>query len=345
MVKSIDAKRLYEDLLRQINSSELLPGTMIPSENELALRYAISRPTVRKVLGTLCSSGMLEKRIGKGTFVNEIRKKDEEMPDRPFNIGIGMPGFSGVYYSDVMQSIGNMKCKQNIYLNLLDLSLVAKGVIPEHLDGVLLITDRLPERAYDEFQRRNIPVIHFNRRYDIPGVGYVAVDNAFEAERAVSYMFRAGCRRVAVIGSRRDPANYASYFRTSGWEEACRKFLDTVPRELELSAEEISRGDFFSALDAAEPDAFFFVNMSQFNRFKLEYGRHTGKSVEDTFFIIFDDMDREFPERYITANFLRMPIKTMIAESIKYLWQKKNDFSIPELRREFACELVIRREK
>lgn len=105
MKKSPDAQRLYDDLHRQVTSRELLPGTAIPSENELAERYGISRPTVRKMLGLLCDGGFLEKRIGKGTFVRMSRGNGGLVPDRPFKIGMDAGNVSGFYYSEIMHCI------------------------------------------------------------------------------------------------------------------------------------------------------------------------------------------------------------------------------------------------
>lgn len=49
--------------------SHLTPGTPLPSEPELSLHFAISRPTIRQAIANLASEGYIYKIQGKGTFV------------------------------------------------------------------------------------------------------------------------------------------------------------------------------------------------------------------------------------------------------------------------------------
>ena len=56
-------------ILNQINSHELSPGDLIPSEKELMDRFSASRITVRKAMDLLAAEGFIYKIQGKGTFV------------------------------------------------------------------------------------------------------------------------------------------------------------------------------------------------------------------------------------------------------------------------------------
>ena len=62
------------DLLRkQIESGELAPGARIPSVLSLAQEYELAAGTVRKALAQLQREGLIESRVGWGTFVTEKR--------------------------------------------------------------------------------------------------------------------------------------------------------------------------------------------------------------------------------------------------------------------------------
>ena len=62
----------FENVIRsKLDNEEWLVGAMIPSENELAKIYGISRMTVRSVLNQAVSAGMFYRVPGKGTFVAE----------------------------------------------------------------------------------------------------------------------------------------------------------------------------------------------------------------------------------------------------------------------------------
>lgn len=56
-------------ILASLQSSEWLPGSLIPSEMELAARYLVSQGTVRKAIDELAAENLLVRRQGKGTFV------------------------------------------------------------------------------------------------------------------------------------------------------------------------------------------------------------------------------------------------------------------------------------
>lgn len=61
---------IFREIREQIFHGELVPGDMLPSENELAARYGTSRVTVRKSLNMLENQRIIHSWHGKGYFVN-----------------------------------------------------------------------------------------------------------------------------------------------------------------------------------------------------------------------------------------------------------------------------------
>jgi len=61
--------RLADRLRQRILDGQWEPGHRLPSEQELATEYGVSRPTVRSAVARLVDSGMLRVRHGAGTFV------------------------------------------------------------------------------------------------------------------------------------------------------------------------------------------------------------------------------------------------------------------------------------
>ena len=64
-------RQIAEDLRRQIEDAELLPGTQLRTELELREKYNASRNTVRDAIKLLITRGLVETRPGQGTFVVE----------------------------------------------------------------------------------------------------------------------------------------------------------------------------------------------------------------------------------------------------------------------------------
>lgn len=60
-----------EMLTDQIKSGELPSGEKLPSEQELAIRFGVSRMTIRKSLDDLVDAGLIYRRHGIGTFVSK----------------------------------------------------------------------------------------------------------------------------------------------------------------------------------------------------------------------------------------------------------------------------------
>jgi GntR family transcriptional regulator len=67
--------QLEEEIKGAIQSLELVPGEMIPSEKEYTEKYGISRMTVRQAISNLVNGGYLYRQRGKGTFVAEQKSE------------------------------------------------------------------------------------------------------------------------------------------------------------------------------------------------------------------------------------------------------------------------------
>ena len=59
--------KVEEVLASEIARGELKPGDRLPSEDELLVRFGVSRITVRRAVQNLIQRGMVEIRRGRGT--------------------------------------------------------------------------------------------------------------------------------------------------------------------------------------------------------------------------------------------------------------------------------------
>lgn len=62
-------KRIQGAIRRRIDSGQLKPGNLVPSERELARMHRVSLMTARHALTELARDGIVERRHGAGTFV------------------------------------------------------------------------------------------------------------------------------------------------------------------------------------------------------------------------------------------------------------------------------------
>lgn len=63
--------QIREKLTARIENGEFKPLEQIPSENELCEEYDVSRITIRRAINEMVKIGLLIKKQGKGTFVNQ----------------------------------------------------------------------------------------------------------------------------------------------------------------------------------------------------------------------------------------------------------------------------------
>lgn len=73
-IQPVRHTRAHEEVARrlrdQIQRGALRPGDRLPPERELAKRFQVSRATIRQALSALQSIGLVESRLGAGTFAS-----------------------------------------------------------------------------------------------------------------------------------------------------------------------------------------------------------------------------------------------------------------------------------
>ena len=83
-IKQAGYQRVQKDLRKQIVNGFYSVGDILPSENELAKQYNLSRMTIRIGLRNLESEGLIYRKKGKGSFVGFKRNSIELLSVRGF---------------------------------------------------------------------------------------------------------------------------------------------------------------------------------------------------------------------------------------------------------------------
>lgn len=76
MLEPLTKTRLYEEIVKQfiekIKKGEFKPGDKIPTERVLALQLNVSRTAIREALRAMELMGVIESKMGSGTFIKEM---------------------------------------------------------------------------------------------------------------------------------------------------------------------------------------------------------------------------------------------------------------------------------
>jgi GntR family transcriptional repressor for pyruvate dehydrogenase complex len=80
MLEPIKKTRLYEKVIGQIlnmvKNGELKPGDRLPTERDLAIQLHVSRTAIREALRSMEFMGLIESKVGGGTFIKEMTMDD-----------------------------------------------------------------------------------------------------------------------------------------------------------------------------------------------------------------------------------------------------------------------------
>ncbi len=72
-IKKINVSdEVFEQMKQKLLHGEFKPGEKIPSENELAEAFGVSRMTARQTVQKLAVLGLVETRLGEGSYVKEM---------------------------------------------------------------------------------------------------------------------------------------------------------------------------------------------------------------------------------------------------------------------------------
>jgi len=69
-------EQVADEIRMNISRGLYVPGSRLPSERDLAVRFAVSRPAVREAIGALQNEGLVTTRHGSGTYVAEVINPD-----------------------------------------------------------------------------------------------------------------------------------------------------------------------------------------------------------------------------------------------------------------------------
>lgn len=233
--------QLRSVLESEITGGTYVPGKFLPSEPELARRFAISRSTVRQALFALEKDGFVERLPGKGTVVREREGTSSAAQLAVFAIVLPeiqsghypalVDAFASAaaerHYQIIVCTTGNEISRQgDIILQLLDKRVAGVALLPPTVG-------KTPEYHFRQLQNQGIPIVMLHR--PVEGVSAPLIAMPFEdvMTKAADLLLSRGHRRIAFLASHRSEA-------VTRYETALR--LSLLKAEAELPPEMVKIG-------------------------------------------------------------------------------------------------------
>jgi GntR family transcriptional regulator of arabinose operon len=206
-IKSHKYEIVLEFIKEQILNKQITQGDKILSENELALKFGLSRFTVRHAIDILTNEGLVEKHHGIGTFVKigHTGKKSSHV------VGVITTYLDDYIFPNIINGIDTV-LSQNGFTISLGITynktekelLCLKSMLQNDVDGLIIegTKSALPNvniNIINAFKKKDIPIIFINGIYSDVDCSYVVMDDEKGGMLATAHLLNNGHTKIGGI--------------------------------------------------------------------------------------------------------------------------------------------------
>lgn len=349
--------QVFSALKQEIQSGAWKAGHRLPSEAELVQRFGHSRITVGRALRDLQAEGLIDRRVGSGSFVRGGRSS------RGLSFGLLIP------------DLGDTEIFEPICKGMMESSLarehallwgsgsgegpgtskgerawhLCRDYIDRRVSGVFFAPleavpnwEELNLRIAAAFDRARIPVVLLDRplqRYpaDSP-YDLIGIDNRRAGFVITDHLLHRGCRRIAFVG----PPNAASTVdaREAGYREALyasrAEFEPHLAARLDPEAEDQVR-----TLMKVRPDGIVCANDGTAARLMHVLRRLEYRIPDDVRLVGIDDVEYAalLP---VPLTTLRQPTRQIGDIALSLMLDRIARPTLPRRDTRLDCELIVR---
>lgn len=343
-----------------IMTAQFKPHDRLPSENEIAGQFGMSRQTVRQALGDLEQEGWLYRAQGKGTFVSDQSTPERRSPSGGMTVGLITTHISDYIFPTIVRGVesslrengarlllastDNEKAKEKESL---------ESMLREPLAGLIIEPTKSAEGnpnfnyflALDAMQ---IPYLMLNERYSDVDAPVLRIDDELGGYLAAEHLFGLGHKRIAGFFKTDD---FQGVHRMRGFLRAHREhriaalpedlIRYTTEEKLDRPQEQLSR--MLEREPAQRPTAVICYNDELAVRM-LDIIRRYGLSVPEHISIVgFDDSNLAVATE-VKLTTLTHPKTEMGSEAVEMLMrmldQQQGGRSVPD--KVYEPKLIIR---
>lgn len=233
MARNVAKYQQVIDWIRQcLDTGKLQAGDKLESENEIGLRFGISRQTVRHALSILERDGMIESRQGSGNYILPVTEGAESSSRKNVSAKTAVvvsTYVNGYIFPKIIQGMEKILEKENWKIRITfthnrfetERKVLTQLIEDEDVDGLIIEPTRtgLPSpnlEYYRRLQERGIPIVFFHsyfREMDIP---HVSIDDKRAGYLAAEHLIEQGHRKIAGIFKLDDgqgPRRFSGYIQ------------------------------------------------------------------------------------------------------------------------------------
>lgn len=225
---------LSQWIKENIENGTFKVGGKIPSENELASRFGISRQTVRQAIGTLVSEGILVREHGSGTFV---LPKNKITAEKTMRIGVITTYLDDYIFPGIIHGIEEVLTPNGYTLSLgithnkpsneetSLLQMMQNGVDGLIVEGTKSALPNANYPLYKQIKEKNIPTVFINGYYRGYEDSYIILDDVKAGEILTDVLINHGHTQLGGIFKSDD---FQGIGRFEGFQKSVKKHHLTV---------------------------------------------------------------------------------------------------------------------
>ncbi|HCW53851.1 MAG TPA: GntR family transcriptional regulator [Clostridium sp.] len=189
-----------------IEENKVSAGDQLPSENEIASIFNVSRHTVRQALNYLVQEGWIYKERGKGSFYSNKKKNQTKK-----NVAVMTTYISDYIFPRIISGIEEELRKKGYNLLLFssnnDIESEKKcfeNIINQDIAGLIVepaqsSINNLHHESIKNLEKNNIKYIAINANCDEENSAYIVVDDEEGSYKLTHYLLELGHRNIAAL--------------------------------------------------------------------------------------------------------------------------------------------------
>lgn len=349
-------RQVYSALRREIQSGRWKSGERFPSEADLVRTFGASRITVGRAVRELQAAGLVERRVGSGTYVKAAHAAGA------LSFGLLIPNLGETeIFEPICQGMmasplarehalvwgspnggGTSKEEHAWHLCRQYIERRVSGVFFAPLD-LVADKDDVNKRIADALDEARIPIVLLDRTVlPYPERGHhdlVGIDNRRAGYVIAEHLLRLGCRRVAFVALPHAAATVAA--REAGYREALYASGLAPDRALIQRLDPADADNVAKFMESTEPEGIVCANdrtaahlMHTLLRLKYEIPR-------DVRLVGIDDVEyaRLLP---VPLTTLRQPTRQIGDAALTTMLERVARRDLPPRDVLLHCELVVR---
>ena len=239
--------RIEKNLREKIEKGKIKPGDKLPTEEELALQFKVSRMTLRKALSILSAEGYIYQIPGKGTFVISpedkevelIKKRQRQIKKMNKGVGILVPCITSSIFAGIVRGAEDILRENHYHVILGNYDEnpekekeYMETFVERGISGFIISPNCFSSPRYyiEILKKRDIPFVFTDITINGVETDLVATDNFKGGYIGTKYLISLGCRKIAFISGWL--SLYSSEGRLSGYRKALME--ENIPYRKEL---------------------------------------------------------------------------------------------------------------